>query len=313
MVSTINIIDGGVFSPPTKATGQLAFNIASFVLSKHPKNKIQYHFLPTNKYYNKPWVRCVSEEDRLIMLDNLVKYIHSNYKVPSNISFKVDDWEIEWGKKNKAPSTSLNTIINHFSKPQQKSLYLCHSIENIIQRVKGEWQNSLQLLFMIKFIVYDIYSSEIIGSNNAQNYVFKQFDLIELLKQGNGSFPKPLLKYFNKNNISKQDIEDFIQFNKNPNKFEGIKNLIMENILFLPKHLVPESYKSMAGNRVREELDVYYSSLKNLQKFITPETQKHILDQNLYHHCKSTYQSKLVSKTRSKKRTSKSKSKKKKK
>ena len=68
----------------------------------------------------------------------------------------------------------------------------------------------------------------------------------------------------------------------------------------------------MAGNRVREELDVYYSSLKNLQKFITPETQKHILDQNLYHHCKSTYQSKLVSKTRSKKRKSKSKSKKKK-
>jgi hypothetical protein len=311
MVYPIYIIDGGVFSPPTKATGQLAFNISSFVSSKHPKQKIQYHFLPTNKYYNKPWVRCVSEEDRIIMLDNLVKYIHSNYKVPSNISFVVDDWEIKWGQKNKAPSTSLNTLTNHFSKTQLKSLYLCHSIENIIQRVKGEWQNSLQLLFMIKFIVYDIYSSEIIGSNS-QNYVFKQIDLKELLKQANGNYPYPLKTFFKKNKISNLDVNNFIQSDKNPNKFEDIKKLIMQNILFLPKHLIPESYKSMAGNRVREELDVYYSSLQNLQKFITPETQKQILDNNLYHHCKSTYQSKLVSKTRSKKRKSKHKSKKRK-
>ena len=39
MSSTIYIIDGGVFSPPTKATGQLAFNISSFISSKHPKKK----------------------------------------------------------------------------------------------------------------------------------------------------------------------------------------------------------------------------------------------------------------------------------
>ena len=312
MVATIYIIDGGVFSPPTKATGQLAFNISSFILSKNPKSKIQYHFLPTNKYYNKPWVRCVSEEDRLIMLDNLVKYINKNYKVPSNISFKVDDWEIKWGKKNKAPSTSLNTLSNHFSSAQLKSLYLCHSIENIIMRVKGEWQNSLQLFFMVKFMVYDIYSSHIIGSNNTYSYVYKSFNVQELLKQGNGNFPQPLVKYFKKNNITKQDITDFINYNKNSTKFDGIKDLIMQNIVFLPKHLVPESYKSMAGNRVREELDVYYSSLGNLQKFITPETQNYILDKNLYHHCKSTYQSKLISKTRSKKRKSKAKSKKKK-
>lgn len=312
MVATIYIIDGGVFSPPTKATGQLAFNISSFISSKNPKSKIQYHFLPTNKYYNKPWVRCVSEEDRLIMLDNLVKYINKNFKVPSNISFKVDDWEIEWGKKNKAPSTSLNTLTNHFSSTQLKSLYLCHSIENIIMRVKGEWQNSLQLFFMVKFIVYDIYSSHIIGSNNTSSYVYKSFNVQELLKQANGNFPQPLVKYFKKHNISKQNITDFINYNKNSTKFDGIKDLIMQNIVFLPKHLVPESYKSMAGNRVREELDVYYSSLGNLQKFITPETQNFILDKNLYHHCKSTYQSKLISKTRSKKRKSKAKSKKKK-
>jgi len=312
MVATNYIVDGGVFSPPTKATGQLAFNISSFISSKYPKTKIQYHFLPTNKYYNKPWVRCVSEEDRLIMLDNLVKYINNSYKVPSNISFKVDDWEIQWGKKNKAPSTTLNTLTNHFSTTQQKSLYLCHSIENIIQRVKGEWQNSLQLFFMIKFIVYDIYSSNIIGSNNTSTYVYKSFNLPDLLTQANGNFPLPIVHYFKKNHISKQDIDDFINSNKNSIKFDGIKDLIMQNILFLPKHLVPESYKSMAGNRVREELDVYYSSLNNLQKFITPQTQKYILDKKLYHHCKSTYQSKLVSKTRSKKRKSKSKSKKKK-
>jgi hypothetical protein len=69
----------------------------------------------------------------------------------------------------------------------------------------------------------------------------------------------------------------------------------------------------MAGNRVREELDVFYSSLENLKKFITPKTEKYILDNKLYHHCKSTYQSKLISKTKkskSKKSKSKSKSKK---
>jgi|UniRef100_A0A6C0CKX2 hypothetical protein len=312
MSSTIYIIDGGVFSPPTKATGQLAFNISSFISSKHPKKKIQYHFLPSNKYYNKPWVRCVSEEDRIIMLDNLVKYITSNYKIPSKISFIVDDSDIKWGKINKAPSTTINTLKNNFSKKQFSSIYLANSIDNIIQRIKGNWDNSLELFFMVKFIVYDIFSSQIIG-DNTKNYLLKSFDLPQLLKQGNGNFPEKINKFFKQNNISKQDIIDFIDYNKNPEKFEEIKNIIMENIIILPKHLVPDSYKSMAGNRVREELDVFYSSLENLKKFITPKTEKYILDNKLYHHCKSTYQSKLISKTKkskSKKSKSKSKSKK---
>ena len=59
---TIYIWDGGVFSPPTKAVGKLAFNLATYISSKHDENvNTEYHFVPTNKYYNKPWVRCVEE------------------------------------------------------------------------------------------------------------------------------------------------------------------------------------------------------------------------------------------------------------
>ena len=32
---TIYIWDGGVFSPPTKAVGKLAFNLATYISSKH--------------------------------------------------------------------------------------------------------------------------------------------------------------------------------------------------------------------------------------------------------------------------------------
>ena len=84
----------------------------------------------------------------------------------------------------------------------------------------------------------------------------------------------------------------------------------MDRILFLPKHLVPETYKAFAGNRVREELDVYYSSLNNIQKLTTPGIEKYITSKKLYEHCKSRYKSKLVSKSKkqsssSKKRTTK--------
>ena len=89
----------------------------------------------------------------------------------------------------------------------------------------------------------------------------------------------------------------------------------MDRITFLPKHLVPEAYKAAAGNRVREELDVYYSSLKNIQKFTTPGIEKYITDKNLYEHCKSRYVDKLISKKtkKTKRRSSKTKKRKSKK
>ena len=63
---TIYIWDGGVFSPPTRVVGTMAFNIATYMSSKFDnKVNVEYHFVPTNKYYNKPWVRCVDEEDQI--------------------------------------------------------------------------------------------------------------------------------------------------------------------------------------------------------------------------------------------------------
>ena len=40
---TIYIWDGGVFSPPTRAVGQLAFNIATYISSKFD-NKFENNF-----------------------------------------------------------------------------------------------------------------------------------------------------------------------------------------------------------------------------------------------------------------------------
>ena len=302
--NTIYILDGGVFSPPTKAVGKLAYNISNYVLSKNPSKQIRYHFLPTNKYYNKPWVRCVSEEDRLIMLDNLVKYINSSMKVSDKIKFIVDDWEIKWGKKHKAPSSTIDTLTNHFTKKQLQNLYLSVSIDNIVQTVKGNRGNGLQTLYLVKYLCYDIFSSEIIGDDN-ETYIYKSIDLPELLRQANNNYPKEILSYFKKNKITKQDIDSFITFSENSKKFDELKSIIMKRIDILPKHIVPENYKAMAGNRVREELDVFYSSMENLEKFTTPATTEFITKNKLYHHCKSTYQSKLVSKKKTKKRSNK--------
>ena len=87
----IYIWDGGVFSPPTRAVGKLAYNTATYISSKF-NTSTEYHFVPTNKYYNKPWVRCIDEEDRLHMLDNLVTFINNTNDVPSNVKFVVNDY-----------------------------------------------------------------------------------------------------------------------------------------------------------------------------------------------------------------------------
>ena len=293
---TVYIWDGGVFSPPTRAVGKLAFNISSYISSKFDnKIHVEYHFVPTSKYYNKPWVRCVEEEDRVHMLDNLVKYINTNYSVPSNIKFVVNEKDITYGKKEKDPGTTMKSL-EYFTSKQKQNVYLASSIENMIQIVKGGRQDSLKLLFMVKSICYDIYSAELIGHNQGDNYVYKSIQLRDLLKDANGDYPSEVSQYIKSNKITKQAIEDYISSNKGESKFEGVKKLIMDRITFIPKHLVPEAYRAAAGNRVREELDVYYSSLKNIQKFTTPGIEKYITDKGLYEHCKSKYVDKLISK-----------------
>ena len=171
---TIYIWDGGVFSPPTKAVGKLAFNLATYISSKHAENvNTEYHFVPTNKYYNKPWVRCVEEEDRLFMLKNLVGYINKDYKIPSNMKFVVNDHDIKYGKKTRDPSTTLISL-NFFTKKQMENVYLANSIENVIQRVKGYWRDTLELFFKVRILCYDIYSPELIGVNQTENYIFQR-------------------------------------------------------------------------------------------------------------------------------------------
>ena len=300
---TMYIWDGGVFSPPTRAVGKLAFNISSYISSKFDnKVNVEYHFVPTNKYYNKPWVRCVDEEDRVYMLHNLVKYINSTYSVPSNIKFIVNEQDIKFGKKEKDPGTTMKSL-EYFTSKQKENVYLANSIENMIQIVKGGRHDSLKLLFMVKSICYDIYSAELIGDNQSDNYVYKSIQLRDLLKDANGDYPKEVSQYFKSNKITKPMIDEYISSNKEESKFEGVKKLIMNRIIFIPKHLVPEAYRAAAGNRVREELDVYYSSLKNIQNFTTPGIEKYITDKGLYEHCKSRYVDKLISK-KSKKNTS---------
>lgn len=304
---TIYIWDGGVFSPPTRVVGTLAFNIATYMSSKFDnKVNVEYHFVPTNKYYNKPWVRCVDEEDRVFMLKKLVEYIKDNNSVPSNIKFIVNEHEIEYGKREKDPGTTIKSL-DYFTKKQKENVYLTSSIESIIQRVKGQWYKSLELFFTVNTICSDIYSPEVIGVIQGENYVYKSINLGELLKQANYEYPMVVQQYFKTNNISSKEIDDFIVFNKNATKFEGLKKIIMTRIVFLPK-LVTGAYKAAAGNRVREELDVYYSSLKNIQTFTTPGIEKYITDKGLYEHCKSKYVDKLISK-KSKSIKSKSKSK----
>jgi hypothetical protein len=303
---TIYIWDGGVFSPPTRAVGKLAYNIAKYISSLYNnKLNVEYHFVPSNKYYNKPWVRCVEEDDRIHMLKNLVTFINKEYSVPKNIKFVVNDYEIILGKKRKEPITATDSITYFKNK---KNLYISNTIETIIQRVKGHWYNSLNLFFDVKNICYDIYSADLIGVNQSENYVYKSINLSELLRQADGKYPKEVKAYLKKNNITNKDVDLFIRSNKDDAKFNGIKDLIMKNITFLPKHLVPHAYKAIAGNRVREELDVFYSSLNNIQKLTTPGIEEYITSKHLYEHCKSTYKGKLVSKSKKSKTSHKSKS-----
>ena len=293
------IWDGGVFSPPTKAVGKLAYNMATYISSKD-KTPVEYHFVPTNKYYNKPWVRCVDEEDRLHMLENLVSFIKKTDEVPSNVKFIVNDIEIKMGKTKKSHVDTLSVIETYFKKNKLKNVYIANSIETVIRRVKAFWTNALELLFKCKTVCYNIYSKELIDVNQSDKYVYNSINLRDLLNQANFIFPEPITKYLKTKHLTNNKITAFITDNQYEKEFEGIKQLIMDRITFLPKHLVPESYKAFAGNRVREELDVYYSSLNNIQKLTTPGIEEYITSNKLYEHCKSRYKSKLISKTRKK-------------
>jgi len=289
------IWDGGVFSPPTRAVGTLAYNIATYISSKD-ESPVDYHFVPTNKYYNKPWVRCIEEEDRIHMLNNLVTFINNEYDIPKPVKFIVNNTEITLGKKEKSHIETVKSITNYFKKSQLPRVYIANSIETLIRRVRAEWTNALELLFKCNTICYDIYSEELIGTKQSDIYVRNSIQLRDLLNQSNYNFPQPVKEYFKKNSITNDNIREFIKNNTKEQDFEGLKKLVMGRITFLPKHLVPESYKAYAGNRVREELDVYYSSLNNIQNMTTPGIEKYITDKKLYEHCKSRYKSKLVSK-----------------
>tara|TARA_B100000424_G_scaffold111767_1_gene84045 strand:+ start:3620 stop:4498 length:879 start_codon:yes stop_codon:yes gene_type:complete len=271
MTNKIYIVDGGVFSPPTRVMGKLAYNMSSYLSKLLKKPKIEYHFFPTNKYYNKPWVRCVDEKDRIHMLNNLINYINNEFKPSKNIKFVVNDYEIKKGKQIKDHVQTIDSV-NFFK--NKKHVYLANSIQNMISILQGNYDESLYLLYNFHFIVYDIYSSELMGNETTYNYLIKNINIDNLI------------------NSSNKCKKDFFK-NKSSNQ---MKREIMKKIIILPKNLVPESYKSLAGNRLREELDVYYDSLQNIQKLTTPTIGKFITNKKLYNHCKSNYENKLISK-----------------
>lgn len=298
----IIIWNGSVFSPPTIANGQLALNICLYLKGVLGENKkYNYYFVPTNKYYNKPWVRCVSEEDRVYMLNKLIENMEKTYTIPKNVSFHVSEYEIEKGKKLKNPLTTIESI-EQFK--QKHDIYIVSAMDHLVQRVKGYWSNSLELFFMCNIIVFDDFSGQIIDSDQSEKYIYNSINMKSLLKQKR---PKELLDFMKKNNITERMIVEYIEKGSHSEKIELIKKLILSKFVFLPKKMVPVNYKSAIGPRIRQELKIYYSTADNIEALTNPETLKYIKDNQLYKECGDKYIGKLVSskKTRRKKLKSK--------
>lgn len=96
------------------------------------------------------------------------------------------------GKKRKEPLTTLETL-NSF---KSKKIYIALNTENMLVRVKGNRTDSLNIIFKAKCICYDIYSPELIGVDNIENYIYKSIDLQSLLETANNKFPSQVKSYF---------------------------------------------------------------------------------------------------------------------
>ena len=70
---------------------------------------------------------------------------------------------------------------------------------------------------------YDIYSEELIGVNQSDNYVYKSINLRDLLNQANYKFPEKIDKYFKAKKITKDKIRSYITDNKYENDTRKVK------------------------------------------------------------------------------------------
>ena len=270
-MKNINIWMGGLFSPPTIRDIKTAYNTALYVSNIHKHSKIKLYMVPTNKYYVSPLTDCVSEKDRVNMLNILLKYVKKNFKFKKNIEIIVSKNDIEYGKKYKKPVPSYKSIEKI---DKTDPFYKIFNLDNVISLVNAEWDDDTNFGFdenpgfSINFIL-NKYTIVIPTFNEntfhmtlkeKYNYIYKNIDLSKLLKHNTPD----LLK--NKTNKQKKDI-------------------IMKHFILLPDSYVPSNIKTISSKKVIDELDNYYISLDKINELTSNKVSKYILKNKLYKNC----------------------------
>jgi hypothetical protein len=286
----INIWMGGLFSPPTLRDIKIAYNTASYISNIYPKRKIKLFMVPTNKYYVSPLTNCVEEKDRITMLRLLLKYVKKNLNIPKNIQIIISEKDIKYGKKFHQPS-NINDSIKSFN--STNPFYIILNLENVINLVKGNWDDdthfgfsekkgfSIDLLLNTKIIVIPTFSDLVeLDENQKHNYINKNIDLSKLLKS---DIPNIL-----KNKSIKQQ-----------------KHLLMSNFIILPEKFVPENLKTISSKKVIEELDNYYSSLNKINELSSKKVTEYITKKKLYKNCYNYNRTKKIKNLSKQKRKSK--------
>lgn len=281
-MKTINIWMGGLFSPPTLRDIKVAYNSANYISNSYPDRKIKLYMIPTSKYYVSPLTACVEEKDRINMLQLLLKYVKKNLKLPKNIQIIISDKDIKYGKKNNYPSNIIDSI-----KPfnTTKPFFVILNLENIINLVKGNWDNdthfgfsenkgfSIDLILSTKILIIPTFSDVGELNEKQQNkYIFRNIDLSKLLK-------------YNTPNLLKN---------------KGVKQqkeIIMNHFIILPSKFVPEKLKTISSKKVIEELDNYYNSLDKITELSSKKVTEYITKKKLYKNCYNYNRTKKLKKT----------------
>ena len=229
--------------------------------------------VPTNKYYNSPLTKCVSENNRLKMLHLLLNYVKQTFHFSKNIEIVVSKIDIDYGKKHKTPTPSHESIKKI---KNTTPFYKIFNLDNVINIVNANWDNytnfgfkqdigfSINFLLSDYTIVIPTFSENSYSMSYKEKYdfIYKNIDLSKLLK--------------NKTNIpsvlkNKSDMEQ--------------KNIIMKHIIILPDKYVPENLKSISSKKVIQELDNYYNSLQKINELSSKNVTKYILKNKLYKNC----------------------------
>jgi nicotinic acid mononucleotide adenylyltransferase len=138
MKKNIYVWFGGSFSPPTYAHIDTILETVRKLHGTYPTTKIVGVFVPVNKYYNKESVSeaCISEENRLAMLQLLVDQLNSHNL--DFAEFKVGDYEIRRGKKTRrsVPLFASLKLLEKANKSDPHLMYVImrqHTFESILR------------------------------------------------------------------------------------------------------------------------------------------------------------------------------------